>query len=347
MTPVIGKKHILRNGEETAVIVSSVGVCESPERYPYMEEGNTDPVACWALKGQWDDRGSEWPKDIVAVAGEPTCDLYVKPERFGDGDTIYLRQYKVSVTSDLKTVTGHAVTTEAEMWIPGWGVTHVLATLPKAPAGLELIDQSLPLGSPWPVEERKPHVPVRPKRDSSTRLYPGPLSIFAGLFGNHTPEMTAAFDGYGAWCQATGAREDTGSWSSTFCKWLRSGSQRDSELWDKVGFFHATATEHALPMVRLIRAHFEAEIKPWIPAEALEETEIPSAETAPPPEDFGAQALDILRRLIAKGCVDDEGDFLLGDTWPDEGCPKEPAVITEAIELFERMGAPLKVYRNT
>lgn len=32
-----------------------------------MEEGNTNPVDCWAAEGQWDDRGSEWPQDIVRV----------------------------------------------------------------------------------------------------------------------------------------------------------------------------------------------------------------------------------------------------------------------------------------
>jgi hypothetical protein len=59
---------LLRNGKTTKPIVSSVGVGADPERYPFMEEGNTDPVACWATKGQWDDRGNIWPEDIVAVA---------------------------------------------------------------------------------------------------------------------------------------------------------------------------------------------------------------------------------------------------------------------------------------
>lgn len=67
----------------------------------------------------------------------------------------------------------------------------------------------------------------------------------------------------------------------------------------------------------------------------------------------GELALDILRRLIEQGGVDHEGDFLLSDTWPDnpegEGPehPVEPAVITEAITLFESIGEPLKMYRNT
>ena len=61
ITPIIGSRHLKRNGDITGIIVSSEGVCVCPERYPYMEEGNVDPVAAWAIKGQWDDRGSEWP----------------------------------------------------------------------------------------------------------------------------------------------------------------------------------------------------------------------------------------------------------------------------------------------
>jgi hypothetical protein len=65
--PIIGLRHILRDGTITKPIVSSVGVCDDPERYPFMEEGNMDKIAVWAMDGEWDDRGSEWPFDIVGI----------------------------------------------------------------------------------------------------------------------------------------------------------------------------------------------------------------------------------------------------------------------------------------
>jgi len=68
ITPIIGKKHRMRNGNITsAIIVSSKGVSADYERYPYMLEGNTDDCKVWATEGQWDDRGSEWDWDIVEV----------------------------------------------------------------------------------------------------------------------------------------------------------------------------------------------------------------------------------------------------------------------------------------
>jgi hypothetical protein len=70
VTPIIGKIHLLRDGSRTKKIVSSCGVCHDPDRYPFMEEGNKDPVACWATKGEWDDRGSVWSLDIVGALGD-------------------------------------------------------------------------------------------------------------------------------------------------------------------------------------------------------------------------------------------------------------------------------------
>ena len=62
----------------------------------------------------------------------------------------------------------------------------------------------------------------------------------------------------------------------------------------------------------------------------------------------GFTALDILRRLLEQGCVDHEGDFLLGDPWPDqdEDKPAEPAVITAARNLFKKLGKPLNLAYN-
>lgn len=70
ITPVIGKRHRMRNGDVTKVIVSSEGVSANFERYPYMEEGNTCDYHAWATEGQWDDRGSKWDCDIVEVIYE-------------------------------------------------------------------------------------------------------------------------------------------------------------------------------------------------------------------------------------------------------------------------------------
>lgn len=67
MIPVIGKRHKLRNGDITKVIVSAEGISPCFERYPFMEIDNTDPVSCWACNGSWDDRGSEWPWDIIGI----------------------------------------------------------------------------------------------------------------------------------------------------------------------------------------------------------------------------------------------------------------------------------------
>jgi len=67
-------------------------------------------------------------------------------------------------------------------------------------------------------------------------------------------------------------------------------------------------------------------------------------EILPFEEWSGFTALELLRRLLEQGCVDHEGDFLLGDPWPDqdgeEATPTEPAVITEARALFEKLGKP-------
>lgn len=58
-------------------------------------------------------------------------------------------------------------------------------------------------------------------------------------------------------------------------------------------------------------------------------------------------AYDILRQILEKGHVDHEGDFLLGDVWPDSGHPVEPTLITRALELYERSEAgPVTISRS-
>ena len=67
------------------------------------------------------------------------------------------------------------------------------------------------------------------------------------------------------------------------------------------------------------------------------------------PARANSEARKILKRLIEQGTIDDEGDFLLGDVWPDTGAeqvyPEEPAIIAEAIALFAKLGEPLKIKR--
>ncbi len=67
INPVIGKRHMMRDGSITKIIVSSKHVSANFDRYPFMELGNLDPVAVWAVNGSWDDRGSEWPQDLIKV----------------------------------------------------------------------------------------------------------------------------------------------------------------------------------------------------------------------------------------------------------------------------------------
>jgi len=79
--------------------------------------------------------------------------LWEKPERYGDGDQIFIRQHRVNVTSDLKTVGGHALMTESYVFIPGMGEMHWLVDATgKEPEGLEVLDHTTPIGSPWVSE---------------------------------------------------------------------------------------------------------------------------------------------------------------------------------------------------
>lgn len=182
-----------------------------------------------------------------------TCaeDLYTKPERFGAGDSIPLRQYLVNSTFNLKTVSGHEVMTHSEEWIAGMGVMSWCVADKRRPE-LELVDQTLPLGSPWPVEEKKPHVPEKVPYNRRTRAYPGPLSIFAALYGWHTPEMDAAFAGYNRWCKETGRNADSGSWTSNFFHWIKAGPTASHPAWEEVGDCHGSLTQHLKPMLRIL-----------------------------------------------------------------------------------------------
>ena len=63
--------------------------------------------------------------------------------------------------------------------------------------------------------------------------------------------------------------------------------------------------------------------------------------------DSWKEAYDILRQILEKGHVDQEGDFLLGDVWPDEGHPAEPSLIKRALELYDRSEAgPVTISRS-
>jgi hypothetical protein len=181
-------------------------------------------------------------------------DLWNKPERFGNTDTIRTRHYLVNTTSDLEVVSGHQLMVAGEWWIPGWGSVPFCVDARVATPGLEIVDQTTPLGSPWPKEPVKPHVPEKIVYNRKSKLYPGALSIFAALYGWHTPAMYAAFAERDAWCVATGQRTDTGSWTSNFWQWLRHGPLKDRPEWDDVGYAHGDATERLKPMLILIRA---------------------------------------------------------------------------------------------
>ena len=184
-------------------------------------------------------------------------DIWNKPERFGDQDVIYIRQYKVNTTGNLKTVGGHAILTEMEMWVPGWGVTRAFLDTNKAPKGLELIDQTLPIGSPWPQEEKKPHVPQKIPYNRKTRAYPGPLKIFALLYGWHTPVMYAAMQAYEDYCDPTGKNKDrgmSGTWTGNFWQWLRYGPWKDHPAWERCGHVGPEYVQRLKPMLEIITA---------------------------------------------------------------------------------------------
>lgn len=198
--------------------------------------------------------GRDW---ATCESGGPNCpmsekDLYTKPARFGDGSSILLRQYLVNSTFDLKTVTGHEVMTHSEEWIAGMGPMSWCVADKRRPE-LELIDQTLPLGSPWPVEEKKPHVPEKVPYNRRTRAYPGPLSIFAAMYGWHTPEMDAAFAGYRKWCSETGKDEASGSRTSNFFNWVKRGPLANHPAWPAVGECGANVTEHRRPMMQILK----------------------------------------------------------------------------------------------
>ncbi len=193
-----------------------------------------------------------------------TEDLWTKPERFGDADEIFLRQYKVNMTSNLEVVTDHAVLTESDVFIQGMGVFRWLIINPKAPTELELVDQTTPIGSPWPKEERKPHVAQKIPYNHHTRGYPGPLSIYALLYGWHTSAMNSAQLAHQAWCEERRRDLSAGSWRSNFCALLQYGPWKDHPAWADVGHCGSDYTKRLKPMLRILR-DFREDIKRFDP----------------------------------------------------------------------------------
>ena len=177
-------------------------------------------------------------------------ELYEKPAKFGDSDTIRHRQYRVDTTNDLKTVTGHVVMTHSTLWIAGLGEVNSIICDERRPE-LEIIDQGTPFGSPFVFQPEPPHVPQPIPYNRRDRCYPGPMQVLRLRFGKRAYEMVVP--AAASWFEKKYPKLDVFT-DHRIYEWLRTGSPiKDRPEWKSVGRVGPMHVQRLKPLLRMLK----------------------------------------------------------------------------------------------